>query len=293
VIEEFPPAEGQFPPVFQVRRAAPGFFEAMSIPVVEGRALTADDHTHRLGSVVISRSIKNEYWPDTSALGKRLTVSGTTAQVVGVVGDVHSSGLDTPLDRFVYLPMLDAEGDSRVEGMSVVVRASVEPLGLVGAVRSAIAELDPDLAVADVRPMQRWVGDSMSRTTFTASVLAIAALVALFLGSIGIYGVLSYIVSQRTTEIGIRCALGATPANVRRMIFSQGIWLAGTGVAVGLVAAVALARLLAAQLYGVCPIDPVTIAVAAAIFVVVAMLASLLPAARAAGTASLDALRAG
>jgi hypothetical protein len=158
VIEEFPPAEGQFPPVFQIRRAAPGFFEAMSIPVVEGRALTPDDHQRRLGSVVISRSIKDTYWPGTSALGKRLTVSGTTAQVVGVVGDVHSTSLDAPVDRLVYLPMLDAEGGGGVEGMTLTLRASIDPLRLVAAIRSAIAELDPDIPLADVRPMQRIVG---------------------------------------------------------------------------------------------------------------------------------------
>jgi len=293
VIEEFPPAEGQFPPVFLVRRATPGFFEAMNIPVVEGRALAADDHNRRLGSVVISRSIKDAYWPDTSALGKRLGIPGVNAQVVGVVGDLRSSSLDAPVDRLLYLPMVDAEGNGGVEGMTVVVRASVEPLSLVGAVRRAIAELDPDLPIADVRPMRSVVGDSISRTSFTASVLTIAAVVALFLGAVGIYGVLSYVVSQRTAEIGIRTALGATPQVVRRMILSQGMWLVALGVALGLVAAMALARFLATQLYGVSPVDPVTIAVAAAIFAAVAALASLLPAARAAGASPLDALRRG
>ena len=125
------------------------------------------------------------------------------------------------------------------------------------------------------------------------SLLLISALVALFLGAVGIYAVLSYVVSQRTPEIGIRTALGATPEIVRRMILSQGMWLAGAGVLIGLVAAVALGQVLATQLYGVSSVDPLTIAVAAAIFVGAAMLASLLPAARAAGTSPLDALRAG
>lgn len=293
VIEEFSPAEGQFPPVFQIRRAAPGFFEAMSIPVVEGRALTPDDHQRRLGSVVVSRSIKDAYWPGTSALGKRLTVSGTTAQVVGVVGDVHSTSLDAPVDRLVYLPMLDAEGGSGVEGMTLTLRTSIDPLRLVAAIRSAIAELDPDVPLADLRPMQRIVGDSMSRTSFTATVLSIAAVVALFLGCVGIYAVLAYAVSQRTAEIGIRSALGATPGNMRRMIVSQGMWLVGSGVLIGLVATVALRGLLTSQLYGVTPVDPITIAATTAIFLAVALLASLLPAARAAGTSPLDALRVG
>jgi predicted permease len=292
VIEEFPPAEDAFPPLFEVRRTTPGYFDAMSIPVVEGRAFTSDDHTRRLGSVIISRSVKDAYWPTTSAIGKRVSLYGIQAQVVGVVGDVHHRGLDAPADRFMYLPMLDAAGRNLGE-MTFTVRAAVEPLSLVGAIRSAIAELDPDLPMADVRTMQSVLGNSVSRTSFTASVLLLAAVVALFLGSIGIYAVLSYVVSQRTAEIGVRSALGATPGNVRRMILSQGLWLAGVGVLVGLVAAVALGGLLATQLYGVSPVDPVTIAVAAAIFVGVALIASLLPAARAARTAPVDALRAG
>ena len=293
VIEEFPPPEGEFPPVFQIRRASPGFFEAMNIPLVAGRALTADDHNLRRDSVVISRSIKDAYWPDTSALGKRLTFAGVSAQVVGVVGDVHSTSLEAPVDRLVYMPMVDPEGGGGAEGMTLIVRAAVEPLSLVGAIRSAIAELDPDMPIAEVLPMRRVVGDSISRTSFTASVLTIAAVIALFLGAVGIYGVLSYVVSQRTAEIGIRTALGATPQVVRRMVLSQGMWLVALGVAVGLVAAIALGRLLATQLYGVSPVDPVTIVVAAVIFAAVAALASLLPALRAAGTSPLDALRMG
>ena len=292
VIEEFPPAEGEFPPVFAVRRTTPGYFEAMRIPVVEGRAFTSDDHNRRLGSLIISRSVKDRYWPDTSALGKRITVAGTPTQVVGVVGDVRATSLDLPPDQFAYLPMLDAEGNlNPVAAMTLTVRTAVEPLSLVNTVRSAIAGLDPDLPMADIQPMQRVLGDSMSRTSFTASMLMIAALIAVFLGSVGIYGALSYIVSQRTVEIGIRTALGATPERVRHMVLSQGMRLAGVGVLVGLAAAVALGRLLATQLYGVSPVDPVTIAAAAAIFVAVALLASLLPAARAAGTAPAEALR--
>jgi putative ABC transport system permease protein len=292
-VAEFPPAEGEFPPVFQVRRTTPGFFEAMRIPIVEGRRLTPDDHNRRLDSAVISRSIKEAYWPSTSALGKRLNVSGVDVQVVGVVGDARFTSLDAPVDRVVYMPIVDATGDGGVEGMTLTVRATVEPLSLVGSIRSAMAELDPDLAIADVRPMTRVVGDSISRTSFTASVLTLAAAVALFLGSVGIYGVLSYVVSQRTTEIGIRTALGATPSNVRRMVLSQGMRFVGIGVLLGLAAAVAFARVLATQLYGVSPVDPLTIALATAIFAVVALIASLLPAARAAGTAPLNALRTG
>ena len=176
--------------------------------------------------------------------------------------------------------------------MTMTVRTAVEPLSLVSAIRGEIAELDPDIAMANVQSMDRVVSDSMSRTTFTASVLLIAALVALFLGSVGIYGVLSYIVSQRTAEIGIRAALGASPGVLRRMVLSQGVGVAGAGVLLGIVAAVATGRVIATQLYGVSPFDLGTLVVATAIFLVVAGAASFLPAARAAGTAPIEALRA-
>ena len=294
VIEEFPPDEGQFPPVFQVRRAAPGYFEALQIPLIEGRTLTPDDHSRRLGTVLISQSIKEAYWAETSAIGKRLTVSGgAVARIVGVVADVRSTSLDSPADRIVYLPMIDAEGGSGVEGMTLTVRTAIDPLRLVSPIRSAIAELDPDIPLADVRSMGRIVSDSISRASFTATLLSIAALVAFFLGTLGIYAVLSYIVSQRTTEIGIRAALGASGRSVRSMVLGQGLRLAGTGVLIGIGVTLALGSLLAAELYGVEPFDPATFATAVVIFLAVALFASLLPAARAAGTNPVDVLRNG
>jgi putative ABC transport system permease protein len=286
VIEEFPPAEGELPPATNFLRATAGYFEAMGVPLVEGRTFAADEGDADLVPILISESLKRQYWPDDSALGKRITVGQERTQVVGVVGDLRDQRLDEPARPSMYLPA--ARG-----AITMTVRTSVEPLSLVNAVRSAIAEVDPDLPMGKVQTMDRVVGDSMSRTTFTASVLLIAALVALFLGSVGIYGVLSYVVSQRTAEIGIRSALGANPEDVRRLILSQGLRLTGIGVGIGLATAVALGRLLATQLYGVSPIDPVTIAAAAAVFVAVALFASLPPAARAARTAPVDALRAG
>ncbi len=174
----------------------------------------------------------------------------------------------------------------------MTVRTAVEPLSLVSAIRSAIAEVDRDLPMAKVQSMERVLGDSMSRTSFTMSVLVIAALIALFLGAVGIYGVLSYVVSLRTPEIGTRLALGASPGAMRRMVLSQGMRLTGVGALIGLVAALVLGRIMVALLYGVSPVDPTTLVATSAIFLAVAVLASLLPAARAASTAPVDALRA-
>lgn len=196
----------------------------------------------------------------------------------------------------LYLPMLDAAGSNNLMAMgamTITVRTAVEPLSLVLAIRRAMGELDADLPMANVRSMENVVGQSLSRSSFMMTLLVIAALIALFLGSVGIYAVLSYVVTTRTAEIGVRSALGASPERLRRLILVQGLRLAGVGVLVGVAGAVALGRVIEAQLYGVSPIDPVTLAGGAAIFLAVAVLASLLPAIRAARTAPVDALRAG
>jgi putative ABC transport system permease protein len=296
VIEEFPPSEGEFPPTFSIHRATPGYFEAMRIPVVEGRSLTSDDHNNRLGSVVINSSLKERYWPDTSALGKRMRVSGIQAQVVGVVGDVHTSGLDVEAPQVLYLPMLDAAGAPSLMtlgAMAITVRTAVEPFSVVPAIRRTIAELDADLPIANIRSMENVIGESLSRSSFMMTLLVIAALIALLLGSVGIYAVLSYVVTTRTAEIGVRSALGASPELLRRLVLVQGLRLAGVGVLIGIAGAVVLGRVIEAQLYGVSPVDPITLIGGAAIFLAVAVLASLLPAIRAARTTPVDALRAG
>jgi putative ABC transport system permease protein len=293
VIEEFPPAEDEFAPIFQTRRTAPGYFEAMGVPLIEGRTFTPDDHHQRLPAVIISHSFKTRYWPDQSALGKRITIAGRIpTQVIGVVGDVRDASIDAAADQLLYLPMVDSTGGG-VRAMTMTVHTAVEPLGMVGAIRSAIADVDSDLPISRVQSMDRVLGDSMSGTSFTAALLAIGALVAVFLGTVGIYGMLSYVVSLRTAEIGIRSALGASPRDVRRMVLTQGMRLAIVGVLIGLVAAVALGRVMRALLYEISPLDPVTLVAASAIFIALAVVASVVPAARAAGTAPVAALRGG
>ena len=279
-IDEFPPVEDEFPPIFLIRKTTPGYFETMGIHLVEGRFFVADDHNERLGSLIMSESIKDQYWPDVSALGKRLQIDGAAARSVGVVGDVHAAALEAPSEQYLYKPILDSVGGG-VRPMWMVVRSDVELVSLVPAIRSAIGSIDPDLPIGDVRTMKDVVADSLSRTSFTMSLLVLAAVIVLFLGSVGIYGVISYIVSQRTSEIGVRLALGADAKRVRRMILMQGMRLAGTGVLVGLVAAVGLGRLLASLLYGVSSFDPVTFVGGSLIFLAVAAVAAIIPALRA------------
>ncbi|MCA1789523.1 MAG: ABC transporter permease, partial [Thioalkalivibrio sp.] len=258
-VEEFPLTDDAFPPTFEARRVTPGYFEAMGIPIVEGRVFTADDHNARIGSIIISESVKRQFWPNTSALGKRIGIMGAPARVVGVVGDVHDAGLETPAEQFAYKPMLDSIGGG-VRAMMMVVRTDGDPSSLVPGIRAAVEGIDSDLPITDLRPMETLVSDSLSRTSFTMSLLLLAALISLFLGAVGIYGVLSYVATQRTGEMGVRLALGADASVVRKIILSQGMGLAAMGIAVGLVGAALIGRVMSSLLFGVSPVDPVSLA---------------------------------
>ena len=289
-IEEFPPAAGEFPPTFLFRRVSPGYFEAMGIPLIEGRAFTTDDHLRQLPSLIISQSIRDEYWPGGSALGKRITIAGVPAQVVGVVGDIHDAGLDAPAEQVAYKPMRDPSGRG-VLGMTVAVRTDRDPLSLSPEIRSVIASMDPDLPVADIRSMRSVVGDSISRTSFTMAIHGLAAGIALLIGGVGLYGVISYGVTQRTGEIGLRQVLGADAGSVRRLVLRDGMRMAGAGVLIGLVTALGLGQFLSSLLYDVGPYDMVSLLAGAAVLLGVAGLASVIPAARAARIPPAAALR--
>jgi len=290
-IDDFPVPEGEFPPAFLARRVTPGYFETMGIPLVEGREFTSDDHNARLGSIIISESVKREFWPDESAIGKRMQTNGAAARVVGVVGDVHDAGLELDAEQFSYKPMLDSIGGG-VRPMMMVVRTDADPEALVPEIRAVIEALDPDLPITQMRSLETILDESLSQTSFTMSMLLLASFVALFLGSVGIYGVLSYVASQRTAEMGVRLALGADGATVRKIILSQGMVLAVVGVVVGLAGAVALGGVMSSLLYGVSPADPLTLVGVSAVFLTVAAGASLIPAMRAARTPPAVALRA-
>ena len=281
VIDDFPPVEGELPPIFHIRRVTPGYFEAMGIPVAGGRAFTRDDHGLRLGSLLISESIREQYWPEESALGKRMVPAGQPGRVVGIVGDVHHTALEVPAEQFVYLPMLDSVGGG-VRAMTVAVRSDGDPLGLIPALRGVIEGIDADLPISEVRSMDAVIGASVSRTSFTMALLLVGAAIALFLGSVGIYGVISYTVSQRTGEIGVRQALGADGPAIRRLVLAQGMRLAVTGILLGLGGALALGQVMSSLLFGVSPRDIQALAGGSGLFLAAAALASLIPAVRAA-----------
>jgi putative ABC transport system permease protein len=303
--EDFPTLPDQVPDVIETSRVTANYLETLRVGLLEGRTLTPFDARDRADVVVVNRALAHKYWPGQSALGKRLTQdldldSGASADtrwktVVGVVEDVRSLAMDQEPKPALFFPLVEAvdEEESRTpQSMAYVIRSSGEPTALLPAVRQTAWAMDPNLPIADIRTMDAVVRDSMARTAFTMALLGIAALVALLLGTVGIYGVISYVVTQRTREMGIRLALGAEGVAVTGMVLRQGAVLAGIGIAIGLAGAFGLTRLMEALLFGVSATDPLTFLGVPLVLAAVALLASWLPARRAARTDPLEALRA-
>jgi predicted permease len=304
-VEDKPLAAGTMPNLHQVVFASPDYFRAMGVPVLEGRTFETVDPTRAVREVILSRSVAKRYWPRDRAVGKRvrMTPAGEWQTVVGVVGDVRGTALEQPPDEIVYLPVMIALGmgmDATVIGDSVwsprefavVARTDREPAIVSRQVEAAVRALDPQVPAYGARAMSDVVAQASARTSLTLLLLGIASGVALALGAVGIYGVVAYVVSLRTREIAVRMALGARPADVSRMISRQAAVLVALGIGVGLAGAVALTRVLRALLFGVDPVDPLSMAAAAVVLAVVAAIASWVPARRAAGLDPAQALRA-
>jgi len=306
-VEGFPVEEGQLPPIRRFKWIGEDYFQAMQIPMVAGRAINFRDSYDLNRVAMVTENFAREYWDSPSeAIGKRISTglaAGNWREIVGVVGNVHDDGLDQDPTAVIYWPMMLEnlwEGLPGDAGGSVLIRRSqnfvirsprVGSSEFMAEVRDAIWGVNPNLPLAGVRTLDNLLSRSMARTSFSLIMLGIAAAVALILGSIGIYGVISYIVSQRTRELGVRMALGAEAGDVRGMVLRQGFVLAGTGVIIGLGAAVGLTRLMGALLYGVDPVDPLTFGTVAASLTAVALLASYLPAHRASKVDPVVAIR--
>ena len=293
-IEDHPAGPNELPPVAFGTFADPGYFEAMGIPVVEGRALQAGDAADGFRGVVVSRAYAERWWPDGSALGKRIRMgSPEWWQIVGVVENARHRGLQEDPEEIYYMPTMggSAAEPFAVRSRDLVVRVNGNPTAFLPVLRREIADLNPRVPLANPRTMEDVVRESAAQTSFTMAVLGSASVVALLLGLIGIYGVVSYVVSQRTREIGVRLALGATGASVRGMVVRQGLTLAGVGVGVGLAVALAASRVIDSLLYGVSSRDPLTYGAVALSLAAVAALASWIPARRAAAVDPAIALR--
>ena len=292
-----PVPEGELGPMVDRGQAGPGYFRAMGISLLEGRTFTDDDGADGYPAVVVSASLARRLWPGESAVGKWLGLQDGELdwEVVGVVEDVHHESLSGGPTPYLYQPLVFGAPEdlatSRGLSMTLLVSGG-DPLSVLPAVRAAMREVDPRLPLVRPRAMAAVVSDAMSATSFTVLLLGIAAAIALLLGSVGIYGVISYMVSHRTREIGVRMALGAPAASVRRGVVGEGMALAGLGLVLGLAASWALSRVLASLLYGVSTTDPLTYAGTTAGLAALAFVAAWVPARRASRVDPVQALRA-
>jgi predicted permease len=300
-IEDSPLEEDDIEPNYVTHLVVPGALDALGIPMVAGRRLDAEDLGGVTRTAMISESLARRFWRDPgSAVGRRLMPGspqdgGTWYTIVGVVADVPYEGLADGLVDAVYYPFwsltVGTEDRLFVNQLELVIETGPSGASVVQAVVDEVWQVDPDVPAANIRAMGEVVAEATARTRFTMTLLVVAACVAMVLGLVGLYGVISYVVSLRTREIGIRMALGADPDRIHRMVLGQGLVMAVSGVGLGVVGAVLSGRVVAAQLYGVTPTDPLTYAAVSVVLVGAALLASYLPAHRAAAMKPLDALR--
>jgi putative ABC transport system permease protein len=291
------------------RAVAGGYFETVGIRLIRGRTIQQSDVDRREAVVVIDEALAAMYFPGQDPIGKRVRSGAPpnsklpTApwlEIVGIVSNTPTATLTAPRLPQIYMPMSIAGGPDipaqaligpNITTMSYVVRSTADPSELVGAARTAVEDADPNLAISQVRTLQEIVDRAGDQMLFTMVLLGIAAGVALLLGAIGIYGVVSYIAAQRTGEIGLRLALGAEPAGVAALILRQSVGVTMIGIGLGLAGALAGGRLIEALLYNVSPRDPVVIGAVTLLLTGIALVACWLPARRAARLSPLEALR--
>jgi predicted permease len=278
--------------------ATDGYLEAMGEQIVRGRGLTAHDTTDSQLVAVINEQMAREYWAGRDAVGGRLRIGGDPKRpwvtVVGIVRNVRHNGVAGEVKEKFYVPHTQWHKSvgNLIRAMTLVVRGAGDPAALTSPIREVIRQLDPNLPVADVRTMDDVVGASLSAPRFTSLLLGMFAALALTLSAVGIYGVLSYVVSRRAREIGIRMAVGADAPRVLRMVLGSGLLLSGVGLIIGLAAAVPAAGLMRGLLHGITPLDPATFATVAVVLTAVALGASAVPAWRATRVDPVIALKA-
>jgi len=277
--------------------ATPGYFETMGIKL-HGPAPTWSDVEAGVGPVIVSRAFARRFWGTTNPVGhtvKPLNVDLPEFPVIAEAEDIRGTSLSDPPPEVAYLPVIPKAGTKYWEGarsMTLVVRApSVSEAALVTSIRQIVAQIDPQVPIANVASMESVVARSMAQRSFTMLLLILAASIALVLSAVGIYGVISYLVGQRRAEIGIRIALGARSLQVSRLVVGHVLRLAGAGAAIGLLASLLSTRALGSLLYDVSPNDPISLTLSVMILLAVALLASVGPTRRALRVDPVDALR--
>jgi predicted permease len=289
---------GREAPAVSAVQVSPGYRQALGIRLLDGQDLTADDYRRQTNRVLVSESLARRLWPGERALDRTFTpvASGQATDpppftVVGVVADVRFDNLRRDAGALAYLPALVADQTSDITLATFVLRTSVPPMTLLEAVRRTVAQLRPDIPIAFAETMEESLATETAGIRFSSLLVMLAAGVTLLLSVLGVYGVLAYVVGLRRPEFGIRLAMGASGAQLRRMVLTQGMITAGIGVVVGLAGAAGTSRLVRSLLFGVAPVDPATYAVAAAILLIAAAGATYLPARRAARVPPAEALR--
>jgi putative ABC transport system permease protein len=289
---ELPPNQA---PLSHFAAVSPGYFATLGIPVLQGRELTRSDAVINPRAVLINAAMADREWPGESAIGRRITFGppdpGSSEpewlDVVGVVGNVRQYGVDQEPVPTTYVP----HTGSPLQPLTIMVRAAGDPSSVAAGVRGALQAIDPALPITRLRPLDEVIGASLTQRRFNMTLLAVFAGIALVLAIAGIYGTVSYAVAQRTQEIGIRAALGATRADVLRLVLWDGLKPVGLGLGLGLAGAFVLRRTLDRLVYGVTTSDPVTFAALPLLLAIVAVIASLVPALRAARVDPMTALR--
>jgi predicted permease len=277
-------------PLTEFRRASTGYFKTLGIQLLGGRLFAPADEADGVLNVVVSRELVRTFFPDGEALGKRIRGGGGIGPwwtIVGIVGDVKQSGLTQPSRPELYFPYTA----SRTDGMTLVVRAASDPEELTGAVRREVQAVDPNQPVYEVRTMEEVINRSVVNLRLNMTLLSIFAGLATLLAVVGIYSVMSYLVTQYTREIGIRMALGAQPGNILKLVLGQGLALTLVGVGIGALTAFGLTHLITRFLYEVGGNDPLTYVSVSLLLTVVALVACYIPARRATKVDPLVALR--
>jgi putative ABC transport system permease protein len=293
-ISDRPTPPGTTPPAEAYRVISPDYFTTIGVPLSRGALFTGDERTDHTPAVVINDALARKYWPGENPIGKELWMGAPenrlfpSATIVGVVGNTKDAGLGADPIPTVYVPLGMIPG---WRYFSYVVHTTTEPAAHAHAAAEVIHQLDPALPIQNVRTMDDRLRESVAPARWSMTLLGVFAALALVLAAIGIFGVLSFLVTQRTRELGIRIALGAAPARVRRMIVGRGVSLALGGTTLGLVGALALGRLMQSMLFGISATDPVSYAAVVVVLLVIAAIASYLPARRATQVDPMEALR--
>ncbi|MFL6541531.1 MAG: ABC transporter permease [Chthoniobacterales bacterium] len=292
-IEGHMPARTERQPDAESRTVSAAYFRTLGIPLLKGRLLDDRERYDDPGVVVISEALAKKYFPNEDPIGKRITFGDPTAKdvrwltVIGIVGDVRGVALNTE----PYAQVYGSYRQNPRNALTVVLRTAGDPIAMTNTLRQEVHALDPQQALYNVRTAEEVLAQSIARPRFNTTLIAVLAIVALLLATVGIYGVIAYSVTQRTHEIGVRMALGATAADVLRMVVRQGITVALTGLTVGVIAALAATRMLSTLLYGISAADPITYIALALLLGLIALLACYIPARRATKVNPVIALR--